>query len=481
MASDDKRHPLYGELVSIVGEEYVSDQEFVRRAYTRGPFSVMGGEARGRTPGVVARPATSEEVSEILKLANRTGTPVVPKGGGGSVSPFPPHHVGSEANILIDTTRMNKILDIDPEYMTVTTQCGVVLSNLAAEVSKRGFHIYTVDVPIHMDTVGGVLSGFCGGGEPSDMATAGVMNDYLLGLKVVLPTGEIIQTGGGPGTNIYQQRILHREAGTPDMTGMFVADGGAFGIKTEATFTIHPFPKSYVTGVYDMGTSYGAMWEAFNQMVKTEPYPYTRLLVLHRQGGSWQMVYTISGQSGEETEMKRRVVEQACVSNGGRPADPGPAMEIAQRFSARDFGRTVITRGTMMTYFGEAFIPRPQSKAYLDDLNNLIDSELKDLDIIERADFIVPYLRCMTISGCLLYFGRETPREKVREKLHSVMGIHHHPRILFEKHGGFTEFAQGEGAALNASVWSPSYKAFMKTVKRALDPSNILMPDLWQI
>ena len=152
-----EHHPLYEELCSIIGPEYVSDEEFVRRSYTRAASYGMMARVRGKTPGIAVRPGSTEEISEIVKLANKTRTPVVPKGGGGSISIFPPFYVGTEENILIDTTRINKILEIDEDYMTVTTECGIILSRLSSKVRKKGFHLYTTDVPVHMDTVGGVL------------------------------------------------------------------------------------------------------------------------------------------------------------------------------------------------------------------------------------------------------------------------------------------------------------------------------------
>ena len=164
---------LYRELSSILGAEHVTEELYARRSYTRGPFQALGAGARGRTPGIVVRPGTTEEVAEVVKLANRTRTPIVPKGGSGSCSAFPPLHVGGDNNILIDTTRMNRILDIDTDLMTITAESGAVLSNVQAEAKKKGFHFFAVDVPVHMDTIGGVCSGFLGGGEPSDMATQG--------------------------------------------------------------------------------------------------------------------------------------------------------------------------------------------------------------------------------------------------------------------------------------------------------------------
>ena len=475
-----QEHELYKDIKAVVGPEHVTVEEFARRSYTRAPFFALGGGDRGKTPGIVVRPGTSEEVAEVVKLANRTKTPIVPKGGGGSVSTFPPLYVGDERNILIDTHRLNRVLDIDTTYMTVTTECGVILSQLTEEVAKHGFHIYTVDVPVHMDTVGGVLSGFLGGGEPSDMATSGTMNNYLLGLKVVLPTGEIVQTGGGPGTNIHQPHFLHREAGSSDMTGMFVGDGGSFGIKTEATFTIHPQPTVFELGITDMG-SREAMWDAFRELAATDPYPYTRLLGFHEEGGPWYFVHVIRAHGQAEADAKREVLEKICSAHGGKPAKVGhEIIQMANMFSARRLGQQTLPRGSTMTYFGEALIPMPHSLEYLDDTNALLTESCGDLDIYKRIDFVVPYLRATTITGVLLYFGKGTTRNEASSRIHAK-AVKRMEQLYTEKYGGWTETHQGTSLANSASAWSPTYKSFMSTIKKALDPNNIMMPGLWRI
>jgi len=471
---------IFERMCSIVGSEYVTVEEFARRAYTRGPFYSIGGGGRGRTPGIVVRPGTTEEVSEIVKLANETKTPIVPKGGGGSAASFPPPYIGGDDNILIDTLRMNKILDIDKEHMTVTAECGVLLSQLSEEVRKEGFHIYTVDVPIHMDSVGGVLSGFVGGGEPSDMATCGTMNGYLLGLKVVLPNGDIIQTGGGPGTNIHQKKFLHRDAGAPDITGMFIGDGGSFGVKTEATFTIHPYPKVYRPGIAEMGTDEN-MWKAFNQLVATEPYPYTRLLAFREPGKPWYFVYVIRASTKEEAGIKKQIFEDIVKANGGGPAEAGyEVAQLAKMFSARRLGQQALPKSSTMTYFGEALVPRPLSMEYLKDLNALLDETVGDLDIYKRVDFITPYLRATTITGILLYFGKGTTRDEASQRL-AEKAFERMEDLCSEKYGGWSENCQGKSAAHSASFWAPTHRDFMKQLKKSLDPNDIMMPGLWRI
>jgi FAD/FMN-containing dehydrogenase len=312
------------------------------------------------------------------------------------------------------------------------------------------------------------------------MATCGTMNDYLLGLKVVLPNGEIIQTGGGPGTNIHQKKFLHREAGSPDITGLFLGDGGSFGIKTEATFTIHPYPKVYMPGISDMGTDEN-MWSAFNQLVLTAPYPYTRLLAFREPGGPWYFVHIIRAHSTEEAGVKKKTLEGIVKANGGGPAEvSAEIMQIANMFSARRLGQQTLPKCSTMTYFGEALIPRLRSLEYLKDINALLDETVGDLDIYKRVDFVVPYLRATTITGVLLYFGKGTTRDEASQRMYDT-SLKRMEALFTEKYGGWTETCQGESAAHTASAWSPVYKRFMKDLKKSLDPNDILMPGLWRI
>jgi FAD/FMN-containing dehydrogenase len=461
-------HRLYEDLTSICGSRYVSDEEFVRRTYTRTP-AISSPGTRGMTPGIVVRPGGTEEISDIVKLANRERTPIIPRGGGGSVTVSPPLFVGTEENILLDTTRMNRIIEIDEETMRATAECGTILSTLSSAVKKKGLHLYTTDVPVHMDTIGGVLSGFCGGGEPSDMATVGTSNNRVLGLKVVLPKGDVIQTGGGPATNIFQSKILHREAGTPDLTGMFLGDGGIFGVKTEATMMIVPFPRAYRTGSYKMG-SREEMWRAFSKLVTTEPYPYARLIAYDE---IWLLFYVISEASNEMAEFKEKIVRDICTSCGGEDASSA-GLEITSSFSARDFGKQVASRGSM-TYFGEAIVPRLSALEYLDRLHAILHKGFQASEIIEERGFIVPYLRATAIAGVLVYFDRDTP--SLGRRLSDLMM--EYIAVLFNELGGWIEANQGEAAIGSAAFWSPTYRSFVESLKKALDPNNILMPGLW--
>ena len=159
MRSAHKQHSLKSELATIVGSDYISDDDFALWAVTNdsSPF-------QGKMPGIIVLPETTDEVAEILKLANLTSTPVIPRGGGASLFGFPKGIPGR--NIILQLTRMNKLIEINHENMTVTAQGGMTTGELSYRCWNEGFHIHTVHTPMYTDTIGGLLTGAGGGGPP---------------------------------------------------------------------------------------------------------------------------------------------------------------------------------------------------------------------------------------------------------------------------------------------------------------------------
>ena len=122
-------------LISIVGEKYVNDEDFIRRSYNRAPTW-----GRGEQPAIVVRPGTSEEVSKIVKFANQQQRPIIPRGGGAS-SPLGgfPKTDRVESSILLDMTRMNRFLYLDEENMVAAAETGIVLSDISFPAPNRVF------------------------------------------------------------------------------------------------------------------------------------------------------------------------------------------------------------------------------------------------------------------------------------------------------------------------------------------------------
>ena len=230
-------HPLYDKLREIVGEQNVSDEEYVLIAYSRDVSPLPP-----HKPDIVVRPKSVDEVVSIIELANETKTPVMATGGRASMCGA---CLPLKGGIMIDMTRMNKVLDIDEDRLIVETEAGITWANLLYEVEKKGYKLgYRGPYSGHAATVGGSIS--CNstglGGAKWGQAPDGVVS-----LEVVLPTGEVLETGTA--VNPYAKRFARYCFG-PDLTGLFLGDHGILGVKTKVALKIYPKPEAVLYGCY---------------------------------------------------------------------------------------------------------------------------------------------------------------------------------------------------------------------------------------
>ncbi|MEM4675580.1 MAG: FAD-binding oxidoreductase, partial [Nitrososphaerota archaeon] len=146
-------------LEGVVGPDYVSAEDFVLYTYSRG----IGGGLEEVMPEYVVRPGSTEEVSKIVRIANKYRIPIVPRGGGcclmGGSKPI------EKGGIVVDLTRMNKIVDVNLEAMTVTVECGITWAKLNTFLFEKGYYTGTLGPGSGMSaTVGGGLSHHSVGG-----------------------------------------------------------------------------------------------------------------------------------------------------------------------------------------------------------------------------------------------------------------------------------------------------------------------------
>ncbi len=226
----------------IVGSEYVSDADFILQSYGKG---IDGGLVEKR-PDMVIRPKSPEEIAEILKIANVEKIPVIPRGGGADLlEGILPLKAGG---IVIDTTRMNKILDFNENTLTITVQCGITWAQLNNFLFERGYYTGSLGPGSGMSAVvGGGLSHHSVGGGGA--AKYGAVTNHCVGLRVVLANGDIITTGSG--SSKYVKEPFSRLGFGPDLTSIFLGDQGIMGVKAEATLRVYPKPpyRSYRTFV----------------------------------------------------------------------------------------------------------------------------------------------------------------------------------------------------------------------------------------
>ena len=153
---------------------------------------------------IVVRPGTYEEVSEILKWANKELVPVIPRGGGtGACGAAIP----TEPSVIMSMERFRKIVEVDETNMMITCQTGVTLASLNEYLAKNVHALY---FPCHPGDEGAQVGGMCienAGGVRA--VKHGIMRSYIKGMKVCLPNGDIVQLGGKLMKNNMGYDLLH--------------------------------------------------------------------------------------------------------------------------------------------------------------------------------------------------------------------------------------------------------------------------------
>jgi len=182
-------------------------------------------------PDVVVFPTTAEQVAQIMKLASAENIPVTPRGAGSNVSGG---SVPIAGGIVLCTTRMNKILKIDVDSFTVTTEVGVVLNDLNRELTRFNLFFPPDPQSFYAATIGGCVSENAGGPYA---VKYGVFKHYLLGLTAVLPSGAIVKLGGNTVKNVTGY----------DLPQILCGSEGTLAIITQVTLRLLPLPPAHQT------------------------------------------------------------------------------------------------------------------------------------------------------------------------------------------------------------------------------------------
>src|SRR5690625_668989 len=213
-------------LRQIVGNENVRDDQSSLLAYSydsTAQFQAL--------PDAVLSPTNKEQVAEVVKVCNEHQIPIVPRGSGTNLcagtTPL-------EGGIVLLFTHMNQILEIDEKNLTMTVQPGVFTKDIFDAAAEVGLFYPPDPGSMHISQIGGNISENSGGLRGLKY---GVTNDYVLGLEVVLPNGEIIQTGGK----------LAKDVAGYNLTELFTGAEGTLGVITEAILKLIPQPETTKT------------------------------------------------------------------------------------------------------------------------------------------------------------------------------------------------------------------------------------------
>jgi glycolate oxidase len=255
------RPDIFKKLEEIVGEEFITESEFERLFYSRdvSPIPPDLQEKLGTIPEIITRPRSTQQVSEIVKVAAENKIPIIPRGGaswwlGGSV-PY-------KGGIVLDMTSMNNLIEMHDHNLTVTAECGVTWKEVSDYLERESYFLGTRPGSAASATVGGWIST---GGVGIGSYKYGSVDDLVRSLEVVLPNGEIIETGN---------KDLATNGSGYDLNGLFVGGEGTLGIITKATLKIIPKPDE---GPYHFSYTFPSIekcTEAIENVVKSRIHPY---------------------------------------------------------------------------------------------------------------------------------------------------------------------------------------------------------------
>lgn len=219
------KQEIIEELIAIAGEENVSTETADKITHS------YDATQRKCLPDAVVYVDSTENVAAVVKLANKWKIPVLPRGAG---SGFTGGTLPVNGGIVLVLTRMDRILEIDTENLTAEVEPGVVTAELQRQVEKLGLFYPPDPASKDFSTLGGNVAECAGGPR---CVKYGVTKDYVLGLEVVTPTGEIIKTGGKTLKNVVGY----------DLTKLFAGSEGTLGIITRIILKLLPKPEGKKT------------------------------------------------------------------------------------------------------------------------------------------------------------------------------------------------------------------------------------------
>ncbi|GAB3764398.1 FAD-linked oxidase C-terminal domain-containing protein [Ramlibacter monticola] len=412
-------------------------------------------------PAAVVFAESTQDVTDAVRLASQHDTPVIPFGVGSSLEG---HLLAVQGGISIDVARMNKVLAVNPEDLLVTVQPGVTRKQLNEEIRGTGL-FFPID-PGADASIGGMAATRASG---TNAVRYGTMRENVLALEVVTASGEIIRTG---------TRARKSSAGY-DLTRLFVGSEGTLGVITEVTLRIYPVPEAISAAICSFPSIEAAVRTVIQTIQLGVPIARVELIDVN----TVRMVNTYA-------KLNLREEPLLLMEFHGSPAGVQEQAEAVQGIASEHGGnsfewattpeeRTRLWTARHNAYFA-AIQSRPGCRAISTDTCVPI-SRLADclLDSVAEADASgIPYFLVGHVGDGNFHFGYlldpNQPQERVvaedlNQKLvaralrlggtctgeHGV-GLHKMGFLVEEAGGGAVEA--------------------MRTIKRALDPKNIMNP-----
>ena len=416
-------------------------------------------------PEVLMRVLSTEEVSAIMKYAYEQNIPVVVRGSGtGLVGACVPIYGG----IMLETTLMNNILELDTENLTVTVEPGVLLMELSKFVEENDL-FYPPDPGEKSATIAGNISTNAGGMRA---VKYGVTRDYVGGLTVVMPNGEVLELGG---------KIVKNSSGY-SLKDLVIGSEGTLCVITKAVLKLLPLPKKTLSLLvpFDTFTEAAAV---VPKIIKSKAIP-TAIEFMERQTilfaedflgkkfpdtkSNAYILLTFDGNTKEQVEAEYEVVADLCLSEGAKDVYIVDTDERKDSvWSARGAFLEAIKASTTEMDECDVVVPRNRVAEFINYTH----------DLEKELNIRIPSFGHAGDGNLHLYICRDELGEKEwEEMLDTAMDKLYAKSLEFD---GLVSGEHGIGYAKRKYLFNDygEYEmGLMDGIKHAFDPKNILNP-----
>lgn len=409
----------------------------------------------------VVWPASAGEVQEIIWIANKHKIVVIPYGGGsGIVGGSIPFNGG----IIMDMKKMTR-MTVNDMNLTVTVQAGVNGQQFEDELNRQGYTMGHFPQSIRSATVGGWVG-------PKAIGTFstkyGKIDDMLVSLEAVLPTGELMHTRNSP-----------KASCGPDLNHLFLGSEGAYGIITEATFKIWPLPECREFYAYTFPATHNGL-EAVRKILRTGLYPAVVRLYDEDEGEErirhfgYEQGYAllILGFEGRKdlVALEKKVCKEVCIGEGG--------IYKGEEAGWHWFENRISTKAMIATSKKEGGTADAiEVSAPWDKLEN-VWREMRNA-LLPLARSVHCHFSHVYHSGGSVYviFYAETGKDDFEGEKRYFECLNAALNACI-KEGGSISHHHGVGTMKSRWMEEEHNNGFevMKKIKRALDPANILNP-----
>ncbi|AHF92705.1 alkylglycerone-phosphate synthase [Opitutaceae bacterium TAV5] len=460
---------IRSELTWAVGEQNVSTDDSDKLGHSIDYYWVPElWHDRGRQPrcpDVIVTPETTEAVAKVLKIANTYKIPVTPWGGGsGSQGGALPVYGG----ISLDTKKLNRIIEVDTQSLTITAEAGCNMQQLEWTTEKAGFSTMHLPASIGCATLGGFLA-HRGTGVLS--TKYGKIEDMVMSVEVVTPGGEIINTLPVP-----------RHASGPDLTQLFLGSEGTLGVMTRATLKIHPIPESRKFHAFLFKDMHAAMMAGAEIMtsrlrpcvIRLYDNPETAKVIKKVLGIDREGSYLVFGFDGPEDMVDLEMAKACAICRKQNPEDLGT--EAGENWWENRY----------KFFYPPYMFQMPQAFGTLDTVATFANIEkvywaMKNVvkDHFPQATYIGHFSHWYE-WGCMLYgrFILEKPPQDPNEAVALYNKIWDMCIRAAIANGGVINEHHGVGLKLGRmmpDLYGPAFDV-LKRIKTALDPLGIMNP-----